>query len=65
MYLPEFSAWVDVDPTNNQLVSSFHVTLAWGRDYSDISPIRGVILGGGNHRLTVNVAVSINDVSPE
>jgi transglutaminase-like putative cysteine protease len=65
VYFPEFSAWVDVDPTNNQLVSSFHATLAWGRDYSDVSPIRGVILGGGNHRLTVNVAVSNNDDSPE
>lgn len=63
VYLPEFSAWVDVDPTNNQMGSSFHATLAWGRDYSDVSPIRGVILGGGDHRLTVTVAVSISEES--
>jgi len=65
VYLPEFSTWVDVDPTNNQLVSSYHATLAWGRDYSDVSPIRGVILGGGNHHLTVTVTVSIFEDSTE
>ena len=65
VYLPEFSTWVDVDPTNNQLVSSYHATLAWGRDYSDVSPIRGVILGGGNHHLTVTVTVSVFEDSTE
>ena len=59
VYIPELAAWVDVDPTNNQMASDFHATLAWGRDYSDVSPIRGVILGGGNHHLTVTVDVSI------
>ena len=49
--------WIDVDPTNNLLPSNGHVTLAWGRDYSDVSPIRGVILGGGEHTLRVNVDV--------
>ena len=43
--------WIDVDPTNNLLPSTTHVTLAWGRDYGDVSPIRGVILGGGQHSL--------------
>jgi transglutaminase-like putative cysteine protease len=51
------SGWIDVDPTNNLLPSTAHVTLAWGRDYSDVSPIRGVILGGGDHSLQVNVDV--------
>jgi transglutaminase-like putative cysteine protease len=49
--------WIDVDPTNNLLPSTTHVTLAWGRDYSDVSPIRGVILGGGDHSLQVSVDV--------
>lgn len=47
--------WVDFDPTNNLIVSDEHVTLAWGRDFSDVSPLRGVILGGGRHNLTVSV----------
>ncbi len=50
--------WIDVDPTNNVLPSGSHVTLAWGRDYGDVSPIRGVILGGGGHSLRVNVQVT-------
>jgi transglutaminase-like putative cysteine protease len=49
--------WIQVDPTNNLLPSDRHVILAWGRDYSDVSPIRGVILGGGDHSLQVNVDV--------
>jgi len=47
--------WVDFDPTNNLLVSDEHVTLAWGRDFQDVSPLRGIILGGGRHALRVNV----------
>jgi transglutaminase-like putative cysteine protease len=50
--------WIDVDPTNNVLPSDQHVTLAWGRDYGDVSPIRGVILGGGGHSLRVSVEVT-------
>jgi transglutaminase-like putative cysteine protease len=49
--------WVDVDPTNNMFPSTTHVTLAWGRDYADVSPVRGVILGGGQHTLHVSVDV--------
>jgi transglutaminase-like putative cysteine protease len=47
--------WIDIDPTNNLIVSDEHVVLAWGRDYRDISPVRGIILGGGKHGLTVSV----------
>jgi transglutaminase-like putative cysteine protease len=47
--------WLDVDPTNNVVPSNGHVTLAWGRDYSDVSPLRGLILGGGAHTLKVGV----------
>jgi transglutaminase-like putative cysteine protease len=51
------AAWIHVDPTNNVLPSHKHVTVAWGRDYHDVSPIHGVILGGGDHTLRVNVEV--------
>jgi transglutaminase-like putative cysteine protease len=47
--------WLDMDPTNNLVPSEGHVTLAWGRDYGDISPLRGLILGGGVHTLKVAV----------
>ena len=49
--------WIDADPTNNSLPALQHLTLAWGRDYGDVTPIRGVILGGGRHRLHVAVTV--------
>ncbi len=49
------TGWVDLDPTNNLLVRDEHVTLAWGRDFSDVSPLRGIILGGGRHILKVGV----------
>ncbi len=49
------TGWVDFDPTNNLLVCDEHVTLAWGRDFSDVSPLRGIILGGGRHSLHVGV----------
>jgi transglutaminase-like putative cysteine protease len=47
--------WVDVDPTNGIVVAEEHVVLGWGRDYGDISPIFGVILGGGKHTVSVGV----------
>jgi transglutaminase-like putative cysteine protease len=47
--------WLDMDPTNNVAPSDGHVTLAWGRDYGDVSPLRGLILGGGGHTLKVEV----------
>src|SRR5580704_13889477 len=49
------AGWFDVDPTNNVVPSDGHVTLAWGRDYGDVSPLRGLILGGGAHKLWVGV----------
>jgi transglutaminase-like putative cysteine protease len=48
---------VDVDPTNGIVVKDEHVLLGWGRDFSDVSPVRGVILGGGDH--VVRVAVDL------
>jgi transglutaminase-like putative cysteine protease len=50
--------WVDVDPTNNVMVSTDHVTLGWGRDFNDVSPIQGVITGGGEHKMYVSVDVA-------
>jgi transglutaminase-like putative cysteine protease len=50
--------WIDFDPTNNVLPSERHLTLAWGRDYGDVSPIRGVILGGGSHTMSISVDVA-------
>src|SRR5207248_50099 len=49
--------WIDVDPTNNLIPSDRHVMIAWGRDYADVSPVKGVILGGGQHTLSVAVDV--------
>ncbi len=50
--------WVDFDPTNNLLPDTQHITLAWGRDFGDVSPLRGVILGGAEHELDVAVTVT-------
>ena len=47
--------WIDLDPTNNLVCSDEHVVAAIGRDYGDISPVRGVVLGGGPHRIGVAV----------
>jgi len=50
--------WIDVDPTNNLLPSMQHITVAWGRDYSDVCPIRGVVSGGGDTPV-LEVAVDV------
>ena len=55
------AGWMDVDPTNNMTAEQEHITLAWGRDYSDVCPIEGVFVGGGNHRLAVSVDVAPQD----
>jgi transglutaminase-like putative cysteine protease len=47
--------WVDLDPTNGIVVHEEHVLLGWGRDYGDVSPVQGIILGGGAHHLKVAV----------
>lgn len=52
------AGWIDFDPTNDCLADDEHVTLAWGRDFGDVTPMRGVILGGGAHTLEVRVTVS-------
>jgi transglutaminase-like putative cysteine protease len=49
--------WVDLDPTNDLLPSEQHIAVACGRDYNDVSPVRGVLVGAGDHRLKVSVDV--------
>jgi transglutaminase-like putative cysteine protease len=49
--------WVDFDPTNNMMPGVEHITVGWGRDYGDVSPINGFIVGGGAHRVSVAVDV--------
>ncbi len=50
--------WVDFDPTNNVLPASEHITAAYGRDFDDVSPISGIITGGGKHVVKVSVDVA-------
>lgn len=54
--------WVDFDPTNNLIPHDEHITFAWGRDYGDVSPINGFMVGGDAH--THTVAVDVNSVDP-
>jgi transglutaminase-like putative cysteine protease len=55
--------WVDLDPTNNVIPQTRHVTLAWGRDYGDVCPIKGLFLGGGSHWMSLAVdVVPVGDI---
>jgi transglutaminase-like putative cysteine protease len=54
--------WLDVDATNNCLPALRHITIGWGRDYGDVSPIRGVLVGGQNQ--TLRVSVDVNALGP-
>lgn len=56
VYCPPLG-WIDFDPTNNCTLGTDHITIAWGRDFSDVSPLRGVLIGSGEHQLTVAVTV--------
>ncbi|RYD22511.1 MAG: transglutaminase family protein [Verrucomicrobiaceae bacterium] len=57
VFCGEEAGWIDTDPTNNVLPRERHITVAWGRDFSDVSPLRGVTLGAGGQRLAVAVDV--------
>lgn len=57
VFCPDWG-WIDLDPTNNARPSLDHITLAWGRDYSDVCPIKGVFVGGGQHGMSVSVDVA-------
>ncbi len=52
------AGWIDVDPTNDVMPTDGHVTVGWGRDYGDVTPVKGVALGGGGQRVEVEVRVT-------
>jgi transglutaminase-like putative cysteine protease len=56
VYIPG-SGWLDFDPTNNTVPLDQHITLAWGRDCADVTPLKGIAFGGGQHTLSVSVDV--------
>jgi transglutaminase-like putative cysteine protease len=56
VYLPGHG-WIDFDPTNGVMPSDAHVTVAWGRDYDDVGPAKGILIGGQRHWLDVSVDV--------
>ncbi len=56
-WLPE-AGWIGFDPTNGKLANTEFITIGWGRDYNDIAPLRGIVLGGGEHDLDVRVTVT-------
>ena len=55
--------WIEFDPTNGCFAGTDHVAVAWGRDFGDVSPLRGVILGGADHKLSVTVLVEPDSIS--
>ena len=57
VYCGDEVGWTDADPTNNLLPGSRHITLAWGRDFGDVSPLRGITIGAGEQVLQVSVDV--------
>jgi transglutaminase-like putative cysteine protease len=60
VWCPVFG-WQDFDPTNNMMPHGGHISLAWGRDYSDVAPVKGVALGGGEQTIRVSVNVLPED----
>jgi transglutaminase-like putative cysteine protease len=56
VYVPG-NGWLEFDPTNNTVPFNQHITLAWGRDYTDVTPLKGIAFGGGQHTLSVSVDV--------
>jgi len=56
-YFPNVG-WFDFDPTNDMMPGDRHATVAYGRDFGDVTPLRGVVLGGGRHRMSVSVDVA-------
>jgi transglutaminase-like putative cysteine protease len=58
VYVPDVG-WIDLDPTNDQLPVQRHITIGWGRDYADVAPVRGVVVGpAATQRLSVSVDVT-------
>lgn len=57
--------WIDLDPTNDTFPSQEHITIGWGRDYADVTPLKGIFVGGGRHMLEVSVDVKRLADEPE
>ena len=57
VFCPTFG-WIDLDPTNNVIPSEEHITVAYGRDFGDVSPLSGILTGGGSHDVKVSVDVA-------
>ena len=56
VHVPDIG-WVDIDPTNNLLVNHEHIQVARGRDYQDVSPLKGAVSGGGEQEIKIEVTV--------
>ena len=56
VYCPD-QGWVDFEPTNGKVMTDEYIVMAIGRDYSDVPPLKGVLFGGGKHKLKVAVDV--------
>lgn len=56
VFVPTYG-WVDLDPTNNMYMQTEHLTVGWGRDFDDMSPVKGLMTGGGSHTVKVDVSV--------
>jgi transglutaminase-like putative cysteine protease len=59
------AGWIGFDPTNDLMVSDSHIILAWGRDYGDVTPVKGITLGGGGQSVEVEVYVRPKETSDE
>ncbi|HWM62310.1 MAG TPA: transglutaminase family protein, partial [Rhizomicrobium sp.] len=65
VWAPPFG-WVDLDPTNDLVVGESHVTASWGRDYGDVAPVAGIILGGHDHVVEVGVdVIPVDQADPQ
>jgi len=57
------TGWLNFDPTNNVMPSDGHITLAYGRDYADVTPVKGITTGGDGQRVEVEVRVQPTETS--
>ena len=62
MWVPQ-QGWIDFDPTNDRLPTHRHVTVAWGRDYGDVAPVRGIVIGPAVDQ-TLSVEVDVERIPP-
>ena len=59
LWLPGTDQWLAIDPTNNQWADDRYVTVAWGRDYADVPPLKGIVVGPPGASSTLRVAVGV------